>query len=78
MASEQTSSGVALVVFHNIRRFIGIQNLSSVLTNLLEGFLLKLDLDSGLLLEDFHGFGPRLALCAVVFLVMPDFDGLRI
>ena len=48
LAGEQTGRGVALVVFHNVRSVVGVEDLGGVLANLFEGLLLEFDLDAGL------------------------------
>ena len=75
LAGEQAGRGVALVVFHNVRSVVGVEDLGGVLANLFEGLLLEFDLDAGLLFEDFDSLVPRLALRGGRFLVVLDLDG---
>ena len=72
LANVRATSTAATTGFHKIRRFVGVQELATVLGDLREGFAFELDFNSGFLFKGFRGATPCLGLTGVVFLVVPE------
>ena len=75
LAGEQPGSGVALVILHDIRSVVRVENLRGILPDLFKSLLLEIDFDAGLLFKNRNGFVPRLCLSSGRFLIMPYLDG---
>ena len=75
---EHTCGAIATIGFHKIRRFVGVQELATVLGDLREGFAFELDFDSGFLFKGFRGTFPSLGLAGIVLFVIPERQAVRL
>lgn len=72
LVNVRATSTAATIGFHKIRRFVGVQELATVLGDLREGFAFELDFDSGFLFKGFRGTIPSLGLAGIVLFVIPE------
>jgi len=75
---EHAGGAVAAVGFHEVWRFVGVQELAAVLRDLGERLSFEVDLDAGLFFEGLGRATPSLGLACVVLFVVPERQAVRL
>ena len=75
---EHAGGAVAAVGFHEVWRFVGVQELAAVLRDLGERLSFEVDLDAGLFFEGLGRATPSLSLACVVLFVIPERQAVRL